>query len=269
MKRFKIFGFIISLVLLFSACETEVIDPAGERGIASVPGVEDMNPATFDVLDLENTYVQFNLVLDAPGVSEAILLVSYKGDKKRAEVTRVSSFPATVKIMLTDVVSKLGMQLSDVEAADVFNFEVQTVEGGKTYYSSAAFNVAVVCGYDPALVTGSYRGVSDAWGVDGPITITADPDDPYTVYVAGLATIDGLDEDLGPLKMVINPLNFDVTAEKTVVASLVTWGAPYHDIAYEGNGKLNTCDGTYVMDFYITVAEGSFGGPFVFTFTKN
>jgi hypothetical protein len=269
MKKYKIFGLIFSLVLLFSACETEVVDPAGQRGVASVPGIEEMDPATFDVNDLENTFVQFDLVLDAPGVSEAIILVSYKGDKKRAEITRISSFPTTVKITLSDVVSKLGMQLSAVKAADVFNFEVQTVEGGKTYFSSAAFNVAVVCGYDPLMVTGNYRAVSDAWAVDGPITITADPEDPYTVYVEGLATIDGLEEDLGPLKMVINPKNYDVTAEKTVLASLVTWGAPYHDIAYEGPGKLNTCDGTYVMDFYITVAEGSFGGPFVFTFTKN
>jgi len=259
---------IASLILIFSSCETEVIDPAGERGVASVPGIEDMNPATFDVNDLENTYVQFNLVLEDPGVSEAIVLVSYK-EEKRVEVTRVSSFPATVKIALKDVIAKLGMQLSSVAAADEFKFEVQTVQGAKTYFSSAAFNVAVVCGYDQSMVTGSYRGVCDAWGVDGPITITPDPDDPYTVYVAGLATIDGLDEDLGPLKMVINPLNFEVTAVKTVVASLVTWGAPYHNIAYEGSGKLNTCDGTYVMDFYITVSEGSFGGPFVFTFTKN
>ncbi len=55
--------------------------------------------------------------------------------------------------------------------------------------------------------------------MDGNVTITVDPDDPYIVYVAGLIELDGLPEDKGPLKMVVNPLNFEVTAVKTVLAT--------------------------------------------------
>ncbi len=267
MKKIKIFGLIASLFLIFSACETEVVDPAGLRGVGAVPGIEDFTPQTFDVNDLQNTFIQFKLVLDAPDVSEAIILVSYKGDKKRAEVTRVSSFPATIKIMLSDAVSKLGMQLSAVQPADVFNFEVQTVQGGKTYYSSAAFNAAVVCGYDPDMVSGSYRAVSNSWAIDGNVTITVDPNDEYVIYVAGLAALDGLNEDKGPLKMVVNPDNFSVTAVKTALASSA-FG--YTNIWYEGSGLLNTCDGTYTMGMTIGVDQGTFGGaPHDFTFTKN
>ena len=265
MKIIKIFSLIAALAFVFSSCETEVDDPAGLRGEAAVPGITNLNPATFDVNDLENTYVHFDIVLNDPAVNEAIVVVSYKGDKKRAEVAKVSSFPATLKISLVDVVSKLGLDLSSVEAADVFNFEVKTVQGGKSYFSSAAFNVAVVCGYDVDGVTGSYRVISEDWNMDGAITITADPDDPYTVYVSGLVTADGEVEDLGPLKMVVNPLNFSVTAGPSILASKF---AGYDNVTYTGSGLLNTCDGKYEMLFTITVAQGSFGS-YGFEFIKN
>ncbi len=265
MKIIKIFSLIVGFALVFSSCETKVDDPAGLRGEAAVPGINDLNPATFDVNDLESTYVQFTLELDDPAVEEAVILVSFEGDKKRAEVTTVNSFPATVKISLTDVVSKLGMELSSVKAADIFNFEVKTVQGGKSYFSSAAFNVAVVCGYDASSVTGSYRALSTDWDLDGGVTITADPDDTYTVYVSGLAVADGEVEDLGPLKMVVDPLNFDVTAGPTALASDF---AGYTNVTYAGSGKLNTCDGKYDMLFTITVDQGSFGS-YNFEFIKN
>jgi hypothetical protein len=64
--------------------------------------------------------------------------------------------------------------------------------------------------------------------------------------------------------MIVNPLNFEVKAVKTVIATVAF---QYHNIAYEGFGILNTCNGTYEMTFTITVDEGSFGTN-AFTFTK-
>lgn len=255
-----------ALVLSFASCETDVEDPAGDRGVASVPGVINMDPATFDVNDLENTFVQFDLALDDPAVSEAVILASYKGDRRREEIMRISNFPTSVVIELNEVASKMGIQLEEIEAADVFNFEVQTIQDGKTYFSSAAFNVSVVCGYDPAMVTGSYRAVSASWEVDGSVTITVDPEDEFVIYVSGLAALDGAPEDKGPLKMIVDPLDYSVVAEKTVLASTFY---TYTNVWYEGTGELNTCDGTYTMGFTIGVDQGNFGGPFTFTFTKN
>ncbi|MCA1760540.1 MAG: hypothetical protein LC658_12305 [Bacteroidales bacterium] len=265
MKRFKIFGLITALVLVFSSCETEVIDPAGLRGEGVVPGIEDFIPQTFDILDLNNTFIQFTVVIDDPKVNEVIVLASVNGDKRRTEITRVSSFPGTVKLMLSELASKLGMQLNDVKLGDTFNIELQTIQDGKTYFSSAAFNAGVVCAYDSELVTGSYRAVSAGWAVDGNVTITADPDDEFVLYVSGLAALDGLDEDKGPLRLEVNELNFDVIAVKTVLASSA-FG--YTNIAYAGSGKLNTCDGTFEMLFTITVDQGSFGA-YDFVLTKN
>jgi hypothetical protein len=159
-EKNKIFGLIASLFLIFSACETEVVDPAGLRDVGVVPGIEDFIPQTFDVLDLNNTFIQFTVIVDDPNVNEVIVLASVNGDKRRTEITRVSSFPGTVKLMLSELASKLGMQLNDVKLGDIFNIELQTIKDGKTYFSSAAFNAGVVCAYDPELVTGSYRAFS-------------------------------------------------------------------------------------------------------------
>lgn len=269
MKIVKIFSFIACFVVLFTACETDVVDPAGARGEGVVPLIANLNPATFDVNDLQNTFIQFDLLLDAPSVSEAVLVASYKGGKQRAEIQRLSSFPVNVTVTLADACSKLGISLDDIEAADVFDFEVQTIQGGKTYYSSAAFKAAVVCGYDVENVTGSYHVISEDWDMEGDVTITADPDDPYTLYVTGQAAAEGLDEDGGPLVLKVNPLNFSVSAPKVLLAtSLAPFGLPYNDYSYQGSGELNTCDGSIQMLYTITVDAGSFGS-FNFSYTKN
>ncbi len=264
MKTYKIFGLIAAMVLTFASCETQVDDPAGPRGTAVVPSITNLNPAVFDSNELETTFVQFTLGLEAPA-TEAIVVVSLNGDKARAEVGTYTSFPANIQILLSDVVTELGMTLEQVELGDIFNFEVGAVIGGKTYYSNAAFNAPVVCAYNPDLVTGSYRAVSAGWAVDGNVTITVDPEDDYVVYVAGLVVLDGQVEDQGPLKMIVNPLDFSVTAVKTVLG---TSFFGYDNVAYAGSGILNTCTGTYEMLFTITVDQGSFGSH-DFVLTKN
>lgn len=269
MKKIKILGLIATLVLTFASCETEVVDPAGLRDVGVVPEIANLNPAVYDSNDLENTFVQFTIEVNNPAVKEVIVVASYNGDKKRTEVSKATSFPASVKLQLTEVAAKLGIPLSSVKAADVFNIELISVQGGESYFSNAAFNAAVVCGYDPAMVTGSYRAVSGGWGLDGNVTITVDPNDEFIVYVSGLAAVEGLNEDQGPLKMKINPLDFSVIAEKTVLASDVApWGLPYTNYFYQGFGKLNTCNGAYNMTFTIGIDQGSWGA-FDFVLTKN
>lgn len=272
MKKIKILSLLTLLILLGVSCSTQEDDPAGLRGVAVVPGISNLNPGAFDSKDLANTYVQFTLdIPKGTSVSKATIQVSYNGQKERVEFATVNTFPATIKVSLADAVSKLGMSLSDVKLGDIFNIEVLTTTDGKTYYSNSNVDAAVVCAYNPALASGSYHAKSSDWGVDGDVNITVDPNDQYTVYVSGLETIDGLDEDKGPLKMVIDPATYSVQAEKTVLASSTSgWGptSDYHNIAYTGSGTYSSCDGTYVMAFDISVDEGDFG-TYHFTLTKN
>lgn len=268
MKTYKILALLVAMVLSFSACETDVVDPAGLRNEGVVPSITNLQPAVFDVNDPENTFIKFDVNV-TPAVSEVIFVASYNYNEKgllRVPIKNVTIFPAKdITIYMREAATALGIQLDDINPGDVFTIELLTVQGLKTYRSSAVINAAAVCAYDPAMVSGAYKAVSADWGVDGPVTITVDPENEFIVYVAGLAALDGVTEDLGPLKMIVNPLNFEVKAVKTVLASLTF--NDYTNIAYEGFGLLNTCDGTYQMNFTITVDQGGFG-QFPFTLTK-
>lgn len=265
MKTNKILAFLVAMVMVFTSCETDVEDPAGERGVGFVPAITNLNPAVFDVNDPSNTFIQFDLNADPNIVSEVKFLASFNDDMQRKEVKSIQTFPQNVKIFMHEAASTLGISLDAIGAGDSFTIEMITIQGGKTYRSSAVLNAAVVCAYNPDNVSGSYRAVSADWAVDGLVTLTVDPEDPYIIYVTGLAALDGLTEDLGPLKMVVNPLDFKVTAETTALAS-VAWD--YTNLSYGGTGLLNTCNGTYEMLFAITVDQGSFGS-FPFTLTKQ
>jgi hypothetical protein len=266
MKKIITLGTIFTVIMLLFSCE-ELKDPAGLRGKAVVPYLKDVNPAIFDSKDLENSYVQFVVDLPEGATADKIVIEgSYKDNFERVVITELTSFPSTVKIMSADAAQKLGLALGDISNGDIFTFELVTTSKRLTTHSSAVLQVPVACAYDQTLATGSYHSVSSPdWGSDGTIAITGDPDDPYTVYVSGLEAIEGLDEDQGPLPMHINPINYSVVADKTVIAS-DAWG--YHNIAYEGNGKFSSCDGSYSMLFTITVDEGTFG-TYSFTFTRN
>ncbi|SHE70932.1 hypothetical protein SAMN05444274_102166 [Mariniphaga anaerophila] len=268
MKKIKIFGLIAILALAFASCETKVEDPAGPRDKGVIPEIKDLKPAVYDSNDLENTFIQFTVGAEDSRISEVIVVASYNGDNKRTEVARLSSFPSVVNLPLSEVASKMGMELMSIKAADVITIELITVQGSESYFSSAAFRAGVVCGYDVNIATGSFHAVSEGWGLDGNVTITSDPENEFILYVSGLAAIEGLNET-GSLKMVVNEDNFSIIAEKSVLApDVAPWGLPYTGYNYQGFGELNTCDGTYTMTFTIGIDQGSWGA-FDFVFTKN
>lgn len=264
MKKIKLFGFILILIMYSVGCE-ELPDPAGERGTAIVPGITDLNPGVFDVNDLENSYVHFTVVL-APGTTlpKATLICSFNNDHADVPMMDLTSFPAVVTITAVNAAQKLGLEIDDLVRGDVFDFELLITANGRTTRSTPLV-VPVACVYSTAMSTGSFHSVSADWNSEGDITLTADPDDPYKIYVSGLEEMEDLVEDLGPLVMYIDPVTFAVTAPRKAIAS-DAWG--YHNIAYEGSGTFSTCDGTYTMVFEISVDEGSWGAN-AFVFTKN
>lgn len=273
MRRFNIIAIFFAFALILGGCKDTNENLVGSRGLAVVPLISNLSPAVFDSNDLANTYVEFKLdVPDKTLLENAIVKVSLNGKSQRVDYATITSFPQTVKVSLKDAVAKLNTGLDKIKLGDVFNIEIWTTTNGKVYQTSAVFNSAVVCAFNPSQIIGSYHSVSKDWASEGDVTITGDPANPYIVYVAGLERIDGLVEDKGPLKMIINPLDYSVTAVKTVLASsTLGWGptSNYHNIAYDGTGILDTCNGTYEMSFNISVDEGVFGTNQKFTLTKN
>jgi hypothetical protein len=288
-------------IIILNGCETDTNGPMPdtfeEAGVAYMI-LDETSSGLVNLNDLEAFNFAGSIdVLYDPTFDKLTLMVAYNGDYANPAVLvdNITTVPYDFSVGMNDLVSALSQLNStdDIEISDYFTFYVNVTRNGKEYPvyvmvggkaintvssglvtslqqfedADAVTNVRidVPCGYDVAGVTGNYNGASAGWAVNGPITITADPEDQFVVYVTGLATIDGMEEDQGPLRMDIDPNSYNVNVEKQVIAS-DAWGV-YHNIAYRGTGKLNTCDGTYTMTFAISVDEGNFGS-FSFTFTK-
>lgn len=265
MKKIKISGLIIALVILFAGCE-KLTDPAGVRNVGIVPIISDVS----GIFVNGNTGSSISFTVDlsnGESVDNAEVVVSHLDNFERVKVADINSFPATITLSLGEVISKLGISASAIGDGDNIYVEVVTTKKGKTTRSNVALNLTVLCQFSPALAIGSYHSVSgpNDWNSEGNITITRDPGNPYTVYVSGLEAIEGLNEDKGPLVMHINPASFAVIADKTVIASS---GFGDHNITYEGNGTYNSCDGLYTMYFTISGDSGLYG-TFLFTLTRN
>lgn len=247
---------------------------------------KDQNISIYVLAGFKGTVIVNTYYKDLP--KSMNLMVVMNGDRTNSATVKanITSFPTKVDFDLAKMVELLPKlaSLNDLKLGDYFTFYTDmTLEDGTlilgndpTYnqVNSAVLNLpgsslsvkyTIACPLDPLMTVGSYRSVSADWGVDGDITITADPADPNKLYVSGLEEMEGLIEDQGPLVMYLNPLSYVVTAPKKVLAS-VAW--QYHNIAYEGKGTYNTCTGAFEMKFTITVTEGSFGDN-AFTFTRN
>lgn len=261
MKRIKTLGLTIILVIIFFGCE-EVKDPAGQRNIGVIPLISDVTGIF--ISGEPSSYIHFKVDLESGStVEKAEIVVSRQDNFERVKISDLASFPSTFTFTLGEVAEKLGV----INAGDLIYIEVVTTKNRISTRSNAALALIVYCEYDPTLAVGSYHSVSPPaeWNSEGDISIKADPSDPNTVYVSGLETIEGLDEDQGPLVMHIDPVTFSVVADKTVLAS-DAFGET--NIAYEGTGSYNSCTGMYVMIFNISTDQYDYG-PFQFTFTRN
>jgi hypothetical protein len=261
MKTLNIINITISLVLLFSGCE-KAKDPAGRRNVGVVPTISDVSGIF--ISGEPGSFISFKVDLaNGVTVEKAEIVVSSQDNFQRLKISDITSFPSTLNFTLGAITEKLGT----INSGDVIYLEVVTTKDGLTTRSNAALAQIVFCEYSVSLATGSYHSVSPPteWNSEGDISITADPANQYTVYVKGLETIEGQNEDKGPLVMHIDPVTFSVTAEKTVIAS-VAFGET--NIAYEGSGSYNSCTGLYSMNFHITTDQTDYG-VFAFTFTRN
>jgi hypothetical protein len=265
MRKIKILSLIFTLIMMFSGCE-KVKDPAGRLNIAVIPVISDVNPGIFNSTDLENAYIEFKASEPAGAKIDKITIIgSYGNRSEEIMIKEITTFPATVRITSSDVAQKLGIALNTIKNDDVFTFELLTLANGITTRSNAFLVVPVACAFNETLTIGSYRAVS-SWPSDNNVTITADPADPYTLYIKDLAVLDGVVEDLSPFVIHINPATFEVTAEEKLLASDY-FG--YGGVTLSGGGIYNSCTGSYVLNIDISI--GSFGGQGIYQFdlTRN
>ena len=264
----KLLMFLPLFACIMQSCGEQDSISAGDRDVidASI-SITDVEAAIFLLAEKETTYIEFTV--DGPedaDIAGGKIQVSLNGQSERVDIEEITTLPSSIELTLVDVLAALGVSMDNINGGETVNIEVLTKSGNGNYYrSNTAMNSTIACDYDVDAASGGYIASSGVWGVNGDVILTPDADDPYTIYVAGLATIDGLNEDLGPLPLIINPSDYSVSAPKTAIAS-IAWG--YDNISYAGFGTYNTCSGEYQMTFAITVDQGSFGS-FDFTFTPN
>ncbi|MGD9929030.1 MAG: hypothetical protein AB7U05_03350 [Mangrovibacterium sp.] len=269
MKQINILAFFFALTLLFGGCEDTNENLVGSRGIAVVPVISELTPESPVFSDLEeSSFVTFTVdLMEGDVVDDAEIQVVYEG--KTGIMDKIQSFPASFNITAPEMLAALGISESDVSLGTSFYIYVITTSQGLSTRSLASIQIKLPCEYDPGLAYGSYAVTSDWYATGGgKISIAIDETDPYIVYVSGLEVTggEGLVEDQGPLKMVIDPATFNVTVANQILSS-DAWG--YGPIHYEGTGTFNSCEGNYNMIFTISIPGIDYTTTYPFSLTRE
>ena len=265
---------IAAALVFFMGCKDSNENLVQERDVAVVPKMSDPSPAYFSD-NIEASYVQFDLSL-APGqsVEKASIEVSrIRGGKiDKSGIVKEITIPATgLKVTATEVIQALGIPVSDYKLNDIFRLCILTTKSGKTTRSPAAFQVPVVCYFDPSMLVGSFDYVSEEWEEDGRVTLVADPDDPFKIYIDDYAEVIGLTGNGNRIVLNVNPNNFKVSGPKIIIAdNLEEWGIPSpNSYAFEPvAGSYSACDEKYTITFNISLSNWGNQGNYVFIFTK-
>jgi hypothetical protein len=280
MKKYKILSLIVALGLFFGACEDSNENLVDSRGVAVVPVLTDLTPSSPLFTDFtEDSDVSFTVSLeDGDAVDAAEIRVVYEGSE--AFLLDIESFPIDITITAPEILSALEITEDDIVLGTSFFVYVMTTSDGVTTRSQASIEIELPCEFDADLTDGSYNVVSDDWNMDSSVSITADDDDPYTLYIAGLAEADGCTGNGNTIKIMIDPISYQLTGdtERTIVAAdCGGWGDGYEVYTNYSftvtSGSFGTCDGTYEIVFeieYIYEGEADYSswGDNTFTFTR-
>jgi len=264
MKDMKKYIFAIVAVLLLSTC-SDYENPVGDRGTYVVPALVGPSPGYFTD-NIESSYVQFSLSL-SPGESVEKAAIEVVGKGKSGIVKEVS-LPATdLRVTASEVLSALG--LSGYDLGDAFFLYVLTTKNGVTTRSGAAFAIPVVCFFEPAMLVGTFDCESEEdWGEENgnPVTIVADPNDPYKVFIHGMAEVHGVASNGNGIELNMNPDNFNVSGPVCIWAASI-WG--YSNIRFQAvAGNFSACDQRFTITFRANVDQGGFG-DYVWWFTRR
>jgi len=266
MKKY-IFAMTMVAALLIIGCKDTNENLVQERGTAVVPTMSKPSPAYFTD-NLDASYVQFDLSLpQGETVDKAEIEVS-NGEK--SVILKEINIPVTgLKITASEVLSALGIPVSEYQTGNSFILSVLTTRDGKTTRSPAAFVIPVICYFEPSMLVGKFDWVSDDWGEAGTVNLVADPADPFKIYITDYAQSEGLSGNGNMIELHVDPDNFSVTGPAVIIADdLSEWGLPYHNYTYQAvAGSYSACDDAYNITFAISVKEGSFGNN-VFIFTR-
>ena len=268
MKKINIY-YILALLFAvsFAACEDTNENLVKERGAAVVPKISNIGPG-FYTTDFENSYIKFDVAIpEGQKVDDAEIQATFKD--KTTVIEKITSFPTTIQITASDVISKMGLSDNDVELGDSFIIDVVTTfEGVTTRSYTGSIKASVTCELFIDDFVGTHIVSLDEWDGGG-----------YQVEVKKISetelSVEGMFDGYAdnPMIIKINPIDHSITVPKQMLVANPTawWGSPspYLDFSLAGVGTLDACEISLSFSAEATVDAGSFGGGIKFKIGKE
>ena len=271
MKKSKFNILLFSLLtLIITSCKHGEYMPDIQRANMAVFALDENST----ILISDETYnVNFNVSLYYPNdkVTEARIVGIKNGDPSTIKILKegITEFPINMELSFQDLESKFesikeGDQIEigmDVKMGTVW-FSAFGPDGKSTVASDAislpgsnpTLTLKRVC----PLVLDDFVGsvtLNDGFAEIPTADIVKISDTELEIQGYG-----GETAPYGIIRLTINPKDYTVTVSKQVISA--SYG-PYHNLAYEGSGTIDTCNGIISLSLALTVAEGSFGSfPF-------
>lgn len=268
-NKFNILLFSL-LTLIITSCKHGEYMPDIQRANMAVFALDENST----ILISDETYnVNFNVSLYYPNdkVTEARIVGIKNGDPSTIKILKegITEFPINMELSFQDLESKFesikeGDQIEigmDVKMGTVW-FSAFGPDGKSTVASDAislpgsnpTLTLKRVC---PLVLDDFVGSVTLNDGFAGIPTADIVKISDTELEIQGYG---GETAPYGIIRLTINPKDYTVTVSKQVISASYV---PYHNLAYEGSGTIDTCNGIISLSLAVTVDEGSFGSfPF-------
>lgn len=268
-NKFNILLFSL-LTLIITSCKHGEYMPDIQRANMAVFALDENST----ILISDETYnVNFNVSLYYPNdkVTEARIVGIKNGDPSTIKTLQegITEFPIKMKLSYQDLKSKFGeiVEGDQIELGmDIKMGAIWFSAFGPDGKSTVASDAISLPGSNPTLtlkrvcplVLDDFVGsvtLNDGFAGIPTADIVKISDTELEIQGNG-----GETAPYGIIRLTINPKDYTVTVSKQVISA--SYG-PYHNLAYEGSGTIDTCNGIISLSLAVTVDEGSFGSfPF-------
>lgn len=268
-NKFNIILFSL-LTLIITSCKHGEYMPDIQRANMAVFALDENST----ILISDETYnVNFNVSLYYPNdkVTEARIVGIKNGDPSTIKTLQegITEFPIKMKLSYQDLKSKFGeiVEGDQIELGmDIKMGAIWFSAFGPDGKSTVASDAISLPGSNPTLtlkrvcplVLDDFVGsvtLNDGFAGIPTADIVKISDTELEIQGYG-----GETAPYGIIRLTINPKDYTVTVSKQVISAS---NGPYHNLAYEGSGTIDTCNGIISLSLAVTVDEGSFGSfPF-------
>ena len=285
-KYFSIIVAIFALVVITSCTDEGMdFDTFGGKGRTFVHFVKGSETMSVELEEVETALHSVEIFMASTVKSDAArsytLTVTSSSIPAAVEGTHFTLSSQTITIpagqysgSVTLTVISENLQKYPVTAVLSINND-EAISWGKSI--SVSMNRYDLCEFNTSMLVGKFDWVSASWHEAGNVTLEADPDDPYKIYIAGIPAED-LTWNGNKIELTVQPwvegagmTQLSVTGTKTIIADdTAEWGPEdtYDNLAYEvRTGSYSICNASYTITFRISCDLGAFG-DFEFIFSK-